>query len=245
MSLLRVKVESLSKSYRVDHASQSVKEAVSKGALSLFRGKGAFEPSELLTIFKDVSFEARAGEAIALMGPNGSGKSTFLKILCRIAPPSSGSVRVFGKVAAMLEVGTGFHPELTGRENVFLAAAILGMGRDEIAQRFESIVEFSGVSRHLDTPVKHYSSGMYVRLAFSVAAHSRPDILVVDEVLAVGDEAFQEKCLARIVELRDAGTAILFVSHDRALVDAVATRRIDISTGREVDATPPKAAKED
>lgn len=232
----RLVVKDLTKCYRVQHASQSVKEAISRGALGLFSGPSSgMESSEIYKVFDSVSFTVRSGDAVALVGPNGSGKSTFLKIVCRIVPPSSGSIWVNGRVAAMLEVGTGFHPELTGRENIFLAAAILGMDRKEISRKFDEIIQFSGVERHLDTPVKHFSSGMYVRLAFSVAVHSDPDVLIIDEVLAVGDQEFQSKCLAKITALRDSGVAILFVSHDQSLIEKVATRKIDISSGRNVE----------
>lgn len=181
---------------------------------------------------KDVSLQIRQGECLALVGKNGSGKSTLLKILSRIIPPTSGHIHLSGRIASMLEVGTGFHPELTGRENVFLNGAMLGCPEREVRRRLDAIVDFSGVERFLDTPVKHYSSGMYVRLAYSIAAHVDADILVIDEVLAVGDSDFQEKCILSIESLRRRGTTILFVSHNADLVRRLATHVATLSQGR-------------
>lgn len=180
---------------------------------------------------KDISLQVRQGQCLALEGKNGSGKSTLLKILSRIIPPTSGNIRVRGRVASLLEVGTGFHPELTGRENIFLNGAMLGCHELQIRRRFDAIVDFSGVERFLDTPVKHYSSGMYVRLAYAIAAHVDADILLVDEVLAVGDSEFQGKCTSSIESLRHRGTTIVFVSHDASLVRRLATHIATMSQG--------------
>src|SRR3989338_433531 len=181
---------------------------------------------------KDISLTVSKGEIIGIIGPNGAGKSTFLKILNRITEPTSGEVIVHGKIASLLEVGTGFHPELTGRENIFFSGAILGMKRKEIIEKFDAIVKFAEIGDFLDTPVKRYSSGMHVRLAFSVAAHMEPDILLIDEVLAVGDAAFQKKCLQKIHEVakRDRRT-ILFVSHNLDAVQSLCDRTIYIERG--------------
>ncbi len=190
--------------------------------------------------FRDVSFSVGQGEILGIIGRNGAGKSTLLKVLSQITAPSAGNFKLKGRVASLLEVGTGFHGELTGRENIFLNGAILGMSRAEVRSRFEEIVEFAEVGKFIDTPVKRYSSGMYVRLAFSVAAHLQPDILIVDEVLAVGDAAFQQKCLGRMDEAAfKEGRTILFVSHNMASVRSLCTRVIMLKSGRlEVDGEP-------
>ncbi len=174
--------------------------------------------SEDFWALKDVSFEVKQGERIGIIGRNGAGKSTLLKILSRITEPTTGRVKIKGRVASLLEVGTGFHPELTGRENIYLNGAILGMGRQEINRKFDEIVAFSEIERFLDTPVKRYSSGMYVRLAFAVAAHLEPEILIVDEVLAVGDASFQKKCLGKMEEVGSEGRTVLFVSHNMGAI---------------------------
>jgi lipopolysaccharide transport system ATP-binding protein len=181
---------------------------------------------------RDVSFEVQRGDVLGVIGPNGAGKSTLLKILSRITKPTSGEARLHGRVGSLLEVGTGFHPELTGRENIFLNGAILGMRRHEIQQKFDQIVDFAEIEQFLDTPVKRYSSGMYVRLAFAVAAHLEPEILIVDEVLAVGDLSFQRKCMGRMREVGRSGTTILFVSHNMAAIEALCTRGILLDHGR-------------
>ncbi|PJZ70299.1 hypothetical protein CH373_12195 [Leptospira perolatii] len=187
----------------------------------------------LFKALDDVSFEIKRGERIGIIGSNGAGKSTLLKILSRVTGPTSGKIRIKGKVASLLEVGTGFHPELTGRENIFLNGAILGMGKSEITRKFDEIVDFSGVSDFIDTPVKRYSSGMYVRLAFAVAAHLEPDIMIVDEVLAVGDAAFQKKCLGKMQEVGSGGERIvIFVSHNMDAIRQLCTRGIVLSEGR-------------
>ena len=185
-----------------------------------------------LWALKDVSFEIEPGEVIGIVGRNGAGKSTLLKILCRITHPTHGSAELHGRVGSLLEVGTGFHPELTGRENVYLNGAILGMSRREIDRRFDDIVAFAEVDRFLDTPVKRYSSGMYTRLAFAVASHLEPEILIVDEVLAVGDAQFQKKCLGRMNEVSRQGRTVIFVSHNMGAVKALCTRGILVEAGR-------------
>lgn len=190
---------------------------------------------EELWALKDISLRVRQGECLALVGKNGSGKSTLLKILSRVIPPSGGSARVRGRVASLLEVGTGFHPELTGRENIFLNGAMLGCPERELNTRFDAIVEFSGVARFLDTPVKHYSSGMYVRLAYAVAAHVDADVLLIDEVLAVGDAEFQDRCLAHLEHLRNSGPTVIFVSHSPLIVERLATRIVRLENGSVAD----------
>lgn len=187
---------------------------------------------------KDVSFEVERGDVLGIIGRNGAGKSTLLKILSRITEPSEGRVEITGRLASLLEVGTGFHPELTGRENIYLNGAILGMSRKEIAQKLEEIVSFSGVEKFLDMPVKRYSSGMYVRLAFSVAAHLEPDILIVDEVLAVGDVEFQKKCLGKLGDVAGQGRTVLFVSHNMAALAKLCTKGILLQGGRASEILP-------
>lgn len=192
-----------------------------------------------LWALKDISLEVRQGEVLGIIGRNGSGKSTLLKILSRITKPTEGQVEITGRVGTLLEVGAGFHPELTGRENIFLNGAILGMTRLEIARKFDEIWEFAGCGQLLDTPVKHYSSGMYVRLAFAVAAHLETEILLVDEVLAVGDAAFQKKCLGKIGDAARHGRTVLFVSHNMIAVNSLCTRAICLHDGRMVLDGPP------
>ena len=181
---------------------------------------------------RDVDFEIEEGDVVGIVGRNGAGKTTLLKVLARIVRPTTGVVRMRGRVGALLEVGTGFHPELTGRENVFLNGVVLGMSRREIDRRFDDIVEFAGVERFLDTPLKRYSSGMYLRLAFAVAAHIDPDILVVDEVLAVGDAEFQRRCLGRMSEFGREGRTVVFVSHDTGAVGQLCRRAIWLEHGK-------------
>ncbi len=181
---------------------------------------------------REVSFDVARGEVVGIIGPNGAGKSTLLKILSRITEPTEGRVEIHGRVASLLEVGTGFHPELTGRENIFLSGTLLGMRKADIHRKLHEIIDFSGIERFIDTPVKHYSSGMYVRLAFAVAAHLDPDVLIVDEVLAVGDVAFQRKCLAKMEDVHRRGRTILFVSHNMPAVTRLCQRALLVSEGR-------------
>src|SRR5688572_121384 len=212
-----IKVEGLGKKYIIAHEQvggyTALRDVISKKAKDLLIKKGDDLPAkEEFWALKDVNFEIKQGEAVGIIGRNGAGKSTLLKILSRITEPSSGRIEINGRVASLLEVGTGFHPELTGRENIFLNGAILGMSRAEIRRKFDEIVDFSGVEKFLDTPVKRYSSGMYVRLAFAVAAHLEPEILIVDEVLAVGDSEFQKKCLGKMQDVSSKeGRTVLFV----------------------------------
>ena len=226
-----VTVENLGKRYSLRHQRPerytALRDVLTDRAKSLFRRGGrapSFElpaPSSSTEDFwavKDVSFEAKQGEVLGIIGRNGAGKTTLLKMLSRITDPTEGRVRIKGRVASLLEIGTGFHPELTGRENIFLNGAILGMGRAEIKAKFDEIVAFAETEKFLDTPVKRYSSGMYVRLAFAVAAHLEPEILIVDEVLAVGDVEFQKKCLGKMQEVSEGGRTVLFVSHQMAAV---------------------------
>ena len=183
---------------------------------------------------KDINFEVMPGEALGIIGRNGAGKSTLLKILSRITPPTTGKIMLHGRVASLLEVGTGFHPELTGRENIFLNGAVLGMTRKEIKTKFDEIVAFAEIEKFLDTPVKRYSSGMYVRLAFAVAAHLEPEILVVDEVLAVGDIAFQKKCLGKMDEVAKGGRTVIFVSHNMGAIENLCRKTILLENGKMV-----------
>lgn len=194
--------------------------------------KDAFERiGESILALDDISFQVEQGEALGIIGRNGAGKSTLLKILSRVTAPTSGVVKVKGRIGSLLEVGTGFHPELTGRENVYLNGAILGMKKAEVASKFDEIVAFSGVEKFIDTPVKRYSSGMYVRLAFAVAAHLDPDILIVDEVLAVGDAEFQKKCLGKMEDVAGEGRTVLFVSHNMQAIQNLCSRTLVMETG--------------
>lgn len=240
-----IEVENLSKSYIISHQTSrrpsSLRELIAEPIDRIFKRRASIatesdsiEAKEEFWALKDISFEVGEGERIAVIGGNGAGKSTLLKILSRITEPTSGELRIRGKVASLLEVGTGFHPELTGRENIFLNGAILGMKKTEISSKFDSIVAFSGVEKFIDTPVKHYSSGMYVRLAFSVSAWLDPDILIVDEVLSVGDQAFQRRCAERMKELTGAGRTVLFVSHSMQAVKAMCEKALHLQQGRAV-----------
>src|SRR5438046_3463094 len=228
-----IRVQNLSKQYRIgtaDRRNRTFREAVNDAAVAPFRrlkslGNGGAS-EETIWALKDVSFDVQPGEVVGIIGRNGAGKSTLLKILSRITKPTSGRVEIRGRVASLLEVGTGFHSELTGRENVYLNGAILGMARREIDRKFDEIVAFAEVEKFIDTPVKRYSSGMYLRLAFAVAAHLEPEILVVDEVLAVGDAAFQKKCLGRIGEVAQGGRTVLFVSHNMGAIRSLCTEVI-------------------
>jgi lipopolysaccharide transport system ATP-binding protein len=247
MSDIAIQAEGLGKSYRLglNAAYGSLREAVSEvGRRTAGRliGRGEKPEIDVLWALRDVSFKVERGEAIGLIGHNGAGKSTMLKLLSRIAEPTTGWAEVTGRVGSLLEVGTGFHPELTGRENVFLNGAILGMRRAEIRKRFDEIVEFANMERFLDTPVKRYSSGMQVRLAFAVAAHLEPEILLVDEVLAVGDAAFQRKSLTKMAEVARAGSTVIFVSHNLATIQALCQRAILLERGTVVTDAPVEEA---
>ncbi len=246
MSKPIIEVEHLSKCYRIGARRDpylSLRDELTKKTrriLSAFSGivsKGQIQPSNNETDFwalNDVSFFVQDGEAVGIIGRNGAGKSTLLKILSQITPPTKGQITLRGRVASLLEVGTGFHPELTGRENIFLNGAILGMTRREIARKFDEIVAFAEVEKFLDTPVKRYSSGMYVRLAFAVAAHLEPEILIVDEVLAVGDTQFQKKCLGRMGEVAKQGRTVLFVSHNMAAIRSLTQKSLLLERGEVV-----------
>lgn len=206
---------------------------------AVFRGKGWSEPFYAL---RDITFSVDRGETVGIIGRNGSGKSTALKLMAGVMAPTEGEVRVCGRVSPLIELGAGFHPDLTGRENVFLNACILGMSSKEVRARFEDIVRFAELEEFIETPVKRYSSGMYIRLGFSVAVHSDPEILLVDEVLAVGDAHFQEKCLAKMYEFQARGVTIVVVSHDMDLVEKFCRRGVVIDNGRLVAEGPPQAA---
>jgi lipopolysaccharide transport system ATP-binding protein len=228
-----IQVEGLSKSYRLGeyHAAYGTLRESVVHATRRLTGREPRHHWQEIWALRDVSFEVPQGQVLGVIGRNGAGKSTLLKVLTRITTPSSGRAEIRGRVGSLLEVGTGFHPELTGRENIYLNGAILGMRRREIDQRFDAIVDFSGVEKFIDTPVKRYSSGMYVRLAFSVAAHLEPEILLVDEVLAVGDAEFQRRCLGRMEELGSAGRTVLFVSHMLPAVAQLCDRAIQMDSG--------------
>jgi lipopolysaccharide transport system ATP-binding protein len=240
MSDIVIKVEDLGKKYIIDHQSknghQTFRDVIADNIKGLLRPKSTRQHSknvkEEFWALNNVNFEIKAGDRVGIIGRNGAGKSTLLKILSRITEPTNGKITIRGRVASLLEVGTGFHPELTGRENIFLNGAILGMNRIEIKRKFDEIVAFAEVERFLDTPVKRYSSGMYVRLAFAVAAHLEPEILVVDEVLAVGDAQFQKKCLGKMAEVSEGeGRTVLFVSHNMAAVKNLCTKGLMLEQG--------------
>ena len=253
MSNVAISVENLSKSYRIAHKANGARYKtlredlmqMPKRILSRFqRFSSPLSSSETFWALKDVSFEVKQGEVVGIIGRNGAGKSTLLKILSRITEPTSGQAKVYGRVGSLLEVGTGFHQELTGRENIFLNGAILGMKRADIRKRFDEIVAFAEVDKFLDTPVKRYSSGMYVRLAFAVAAHLDPEILLIDEVLAVGDAEFQKKCLGKMSEVARAGRTVLFISHNMAAITRLCHRGIVLDQGVvQLDTDATEAAK--
>jgi lipopolysaccharide transport system ATP-binding protein len=244
MSDLAIRVEGLGKQYRLGAAAarhDDLRSAIAAAFtaplrnLRALRGLGAFRDGEEAGSFwalRDVSFELRHGETLGIIGRNGAGKSTLLKILSRIVTPTTGRAAMNGRVGSLLEVGTGFHPELTGRDNIYLNGSILGMDRRYIERRFDEIVDFAGVASFLDTPVKRYSSGMYMRLAFAVAAHLEPEILIVDEVLAVGDAQFQKKCLGKMNEVSREGRTVLFVSHNMGAVQSLCRRSVLLHGGR-------------
>lgn len=225
-------LENVFKHYRLRRlGSRTLREAISRLASGVWRGR-ARESSEDFFALQDVSFAVERGETVGIVGPNGSGKSTVLKLLSRITYPTRGRVRVGGSVASLIQVGAGFHPELTGRENVYLYGAIMGMRRMEVRAKFDQIIDFAEVHRFVDTPVKWYSSGMHVRLGFSVAVHSDPDVLLVDEAFAVGDAAFQTKCLERIEALRSGGMTVVLVSHDMQAIERLCARAFFLHAGQ-------------
>jgi lipopolysaccharide transport system ATP-binding protein len=231
MTEASISIEHVSKRYRIG-ALQHDYATLRDRLAGMFRRRGRTGADTELWALRDITFDIPAGEALGLIGHNGAGKSTLLKILSRITEPTEGQAILRGRVASLLEVGTGFHPELTGRENIFLNGAILGMSRAEIVRNFDAIVAFAEVERFLDTPVKRYSSGMYVRLAFAIAAHLTPEILLVDEVLAVGDVEFQRRCLGRMNEVARSGRTVVFVSHNLSSIEALCPQTVLMSRGR-------------
>ncbi|MFN6528868.1 ABC transporter ATP-binding protein [Nostoc sp. ChiSLP03a] len=246
-----VKVENLSKSYVLSHQQEgyrykALRDVMADGAKSIAKTLNPFNQNakhktqnsnrEEFWAVKDLSFEIKQGDRVGILGRNGAGKSTLLKLLSRITEPTHGSIEITGRVASLLEVGTGFHPELTGRENIYLNGAILGMSREQIKRKFDEIVDFAEIEKFLDTPVKRYSSGMYVRLAFSVAAHLEPDVLIVDEVLAVGDANFQKKCLGKMQEVsNDRARTVLFVSHNIEAIQRLCSKCLLLNKGQLVN----------
>jgi lipopolysaccharide transport system ATP-binding protein len=246
MSEVVIRAEGLGKKYIIGHQAErerytTLRDSVGRSlrnwgrsARDMFAGKALVsgDETEEFWALRDINFEIKRGDVVGIIGRNGAGKSTLLKVLSRITEPTTGRVTIEGRVASLLEVGTGFHPELSGRENIYLNGAILGMSREEIRRKFDEIVDFAGVEKFLDTPVKRYSSGMYVRLAFAVAAHLEPEILVVDEVLAVGDAEFQKKCLGKMQDVAGHGRTVLFVSHNMAAVRRLCSLAILVAGGR-------------
>jgi len=244
MNDIAIRVENLSKLYRIGQFAgyKTIRETLTDAMIAPLRrlrrtedrGRetGDSDPSNTIWALKDVSFEIKRGEAVGIIGRNGSGKSTLLKILSRITAPTEGYAEIHGRVGSLLEVGTGFHPELTGRENIYLNGAVLGMKKTEVERKFDEIVAFAEIEKFLETPVKRYSSGMYVRLAFSVAAYLQPEILLVDEVLAVGDAAFQKKCLGKMGDVTKTGRTVLFVSHNMAAIQSLCDVGIVLNNGK-------------
>ena len=231
---IAIRVRGLGKKYTLGGPQEqyhTFRDAIVNSVKAPFKRFHPTPPSEEFWALKDVSFDVEQGEVVGIIGRNGAGKSTLLKILSRITTPTEGTVELHGRVGSLLEVGTGFHPEMTGRENIFLNGSILGMRKVEIEQKFDEIVKFAEIDKFIDTPVKRYSSGMYVRLAFAVAAHLEPEILVVDEVLAVGDTQFQKKCLGKMGEVAKKGRTVLFVSHNMGAIGELCSRGIVVSSG--------------
>lgn len=226
MSEVAIKLEGISKKYTIGKE----KDGSLRGTLSSLFSKSTSSTEDFWAL-KNVSFEVKKGDVVGIIGKNGAGKSTLLKILSQITRPTEGKIEINGRIASLLEVGTGFHPELTGRENIYLNGTILGMTRKEVQSKFDEIVAFSGIEKFIDTPVKHYSSGMYVRLAFAVAAHLEPEILIIDEVLAVGDAEFQKKCLGKMKDVAGEGRTVLFVSHDLAAVKSLCNKGVLLENG--------------
>ena len=242
-----ISAENIGKRYRLQHQAKqpysTLRDTLTAQAKRLFGGSSAADDSHAdshdeFWALKEVNFEIQRGDVVGIIGRNGAGKSTLLKVLSRIIEPTTGRITLRGRVASLLEVGTGFHPELTGRENIFLNGAILGMSKWEIRSKFDEIVAFAEIEKFLDTPVKRYSSGMYVRLAFAVAAHLEPEILIVDEVLAVGDAEFQKKCLGKMRDVSGRGRTVLFVSHNIGAVSALCSTAFLLRGGRIVESGP-------
>jgi len=253
MTDLALRVEHLSKQYQIGGSRprhNTLRDQLADSFKRIFRGSDNVRPAsakrssqssrDTFWALSDVSLQVARGEVLGVIGRNGAGKSTLLKILSRITEPTAGRAELYGRVGSLLEVGTGFHPELSGRENVYLNGSILGMKRKELARKFDEIVAFAEIERFIDTPVKHYSSGMYVRLGFAVAAHLNPEILIVDEVLAVGDAMFQEKCLAAMHDTASSGKTVLFVSHNMASIQHLCSRAVLLQAGRIVDDGAPR-----
>jgi lipopolysaccharide transport system ATP-binding protein len=238
MSDIAIRVENLSKCYRIGQQQkyrtlrETLVDKFKSPIRKLCNPQHVNEANNIIWALKDISFDVKQGEVVGIIGRNGAGKSTLLKIISRITEPTEGNILMRGRVGSLLEVGTGFHQELTGRENIYLNGAILGMKRAEIARKFDEIVAFSEIEKFLDTPVKHYSSGMYVRLAFAVAAHLEPEILIVDEVLAVGDVEFQKKCLGKMNDVAHGGHTVLFVSHNMGAINTLCEKSIWLNKGR-------------
>jgi lipopolysaccharide transport system ATP-binding protein len=234
-----IEFEHVSKAYHLGASRTSLREAITQVPRKLFSRNGARTDDQLFWALDDVSFQVEPGEVLGIIGPNGAGKSTILKLLSRVTFPTCGHIRTQGRMAALIELGAGFHPDLSGRENMYLNGTILGLKRREIDAQFSNMVEFAGLERFIDTPVKRYSSGMYVRLAFAVAAHVKADLLLIDEVLSVGDLNFQQKCLTKMSELRDSGTTIVFVSHNMWSVGTFCRRVLLLRAGQvEVEGDP-------
>ncbi|MFN8436441.1 MAG: ABC transporter ATP-binding protein [Cytophagales bacterium] len=229
-----LEIKNISKKYNIRHENapqyDSLRDTLTNGFKNIFKKNS--QNKEVFYALNDISFEVLAGESVGIIGKNGAGKSTLLKILSQITPPSSGEIITRGRIASLLEVGTGFHQELSGRENIFLNGSILGLKRAEINKHFDAIVDFSGVEKFLDTPLKHYSSGMQLRLAFAVAAHLEPEILIIDEVLAVGDAEFQKKCMGKMNEVSNSGRTVLFVSHNMGVINELCQKCIVLENGK-------------
>src|ERR1043165_3057404 len=238
-----IQVNNISKQYRVGGSSNvapTLREALLAALKVPFNGRNGkpANGADLFWAVNDINFEVHPGEIVGIIGRNGAGKSTLLKIISRIIKPTRGEVNIYGRVGSLLEIGTGFHPDLSGRENIFLNGAIIGMRREEMRRKFDAIVAFAEVERFLDTPVKYYSSGMYMRLAFAVAAHFEPEVLILDEVLAVGDVAFQQKCYNKMQDVIREGRTVFFVSHDPSSVQRLCGRALLIESGRLKDDGP-------